>query len=128
VQIQLDLAKCHRNLGELLLEKGDAKPAIAALERARAITASLVQASPEKPRYRSLLAGTLASLGFALQTAGQPHVAESYRAALALFEKLVADHPDNVEYRIGQARCLRNLGPIEAGAGRPEQAEAMYRR
>jgi serine/threonine protein kinase len=127
VQIQLDLARCHHDLAELLLEKGDARSAVESFLRARTIGEALVKGSPEKPRYRSALAGTLASLGSALQRTGQPGAEESYRAAVSLYEKLVADHPDNVEYRAGQARCLGNLGPIEARAGRPERAETMYR-
>ena len=43
------------------------------------------------------------------------------------FEKLVADHPENLEYQIGQARCLRNLGPVLADAGHLDRAENLYR-
>jgi serine/threonine-protein kinase len=128
LQIRFDLAKCHHNLGEFLLEKGAAKHAITSFLRASEINEGLVKASPDFPRYRSLQATTLTSLGFARQQAKQPKVEETYRAALAIHQKLVTDYPDNVEYRIGQARCARNLGPILAEAGQAGQAEILYRR
>jgi eukaryotic-like serine/threonine-protein kinase len=128
LQIRFDLAKCHHNLGEFLLEKGDAKRAITSFLKASEINEGLVKASPGFPRYRSLQATSLTSLGLALEQVKQPKVEETYRAALAIYEKLVTDYPDNVEYRIGQARCVRNLGPIMAEAGQAEQAEILYQR
>ena len=127
VLMQFDLAKCQRNLGELLLMKGDAKQAVALFRQSQPITEKLVKAHPDQPRYRSLLAGTLASLGFGLQTVGEPGAEPIYRTALQMYDKLVTDHPENLDYRIGQVRCLRNLGPIVADAGQPDKAEAMYR-
>ena len=126
VQIRFDLSKCHHNLGELLIQKGDAKQAITSLLRARAINESLVKTSPAMPRYASLLAANLTSLGFALDLTRQPMVEETYQAVLSIYERLVAAHPENIEYRIGQARCLRNLGPLVAAAGKAELAETMY--
>jgi serine/threonine protein kinase len=128
IQIRFDLAKCHHNLGELLLEKGDSQAAVASFSQERSINDSLVKAFPDKPRYRHLLAVNLVSLAFALQP-NDPAKAESvYNTALEIYEKLVAAFPDNVEYRIGQARCLRNVGPILAAADRPQQALAAYQK
>ena len=68
----------------------------------------------------------MVDLALALEVVDSPRVEETYRTALAIYEKLVADYPDNVEYRIGEALCLRNLGPFLAVAKRPEEAEASY--
>ena len=38
VQIRFDLAKCHYNFGELLLDKGDAKQALTSLQKAQRST------------------------------------------------------------------------------------------
>ena len=84
--------------------------------------------SPDKPRYRENLAGNLVDLALALEVVDPPRVEESYRTALAMYEKLVADHPDNVDYRIGQAVCIRNFGPVLASAKRPDEAEALYQK
>src|SRR5262249_34991707 len=100
----------------------------AAFRQARAINEALIQASPEKPRYRADLAGNLESLALALDALGQPKVEETFRAAIAIYEKLVAAHPDNVDYRIRLATCLRNQGAVRAKAGRVEPARSSYRR
>jgi serine/threonine protein kinase len=128
VQIRFDLAKCHQNLGELLLEKGDTKAAVASLLQERLINESLVRAFPDRPRYSSVLATNLASLAFALQTTEPAKVELTYNAALGIYEKLVTAYPDNVEYRIGHARCLRNFGPVLAAAGKSKDALAVYQR
>ena len=54
-------------------------------------------------------------------------VEETNRQAATIFEKLVADHPENADYRIDLARCLRNQGLVVADAGHPERAETLYR-
>jgi serine/threonine protein kinase len=128
VQIRLDLSKCHNNLGELLRKKGDARHAHASFLRSRSISQALVKAFPDKPRYSEELAGTLGNLALALEVVDPPQVEATYRASLAIYEKLVADHPDNAGYRIGQARCLRNFGPVLANAKRTAEAETVYRK
>ena len=87
VQIRLDLAKCHHNLGEVLIAKGDAKQATESFLRARETAEALTKESPRVPRYSGLLATTLASLGFAYQGVDPPKVEETYRAAIRLFRK-----------------------------------------
>ena len=128
VQIRFDLAKCHYNFGELLLDKGDAKQALTSLQKAREINEALVKGSPNMPRYASLLAANLVSLGFAQERVEQPHAQETYRAALAIYQRLVTAYPENVDYRIRQAKCVRNLGPILAAVGHVDQAEKLYQR
>ena len=128
VQIRLDLAKCHHNLGELLLQQGERQAGHRLVPQGRErSTRRWSRQFPDKPRYRESLASNLANLALALETVEPPKVEETYRAALAIYEKLVADYPDNVDYRIGQARCLRNQGTVVADAGQAEQAEAIYR-
>jgi serine/threonine-protein kinase len=128
VQIRLDLAKDHNILGEVLRIKGDPKKALASCGQARSINEKLVRDFPDQPRYREALAQNLANLGLVLRETDPAQAEEHFRTALGRFDKLVADNPDNVDYRIGQAHCLRNFGLVLADAGRPEQAEAMYRK
>ena len=128
VQIRFDLAKGHVNLGELLRNRGDVKPAIDSYQKARSINEALVKALPHKPRYRENLAGNLLDLALALEVADPPRVEETYRNALAIYDRLVADYPDNVEYRLGEALCLRNFGPFLESAKRPDESEGSYRK
>ena len=51
MQIRLDLAKCHNNLGELLRKQGDTDEALASFLAARSINEALVKAFPDQPRY-----------------------------------------------------------------------------
>jgi eukaryotic-like serine/threonine-protein kinase len=126
VQFQLDLAKDHNNLGELLRENGDAKQAAASFRQAQAISEALAKSDPNKPRYPELLAHSLGNLALALEAVDPARVEETYNSALVIYEKLVRDYPDNVDYRVAQARCFGNLGPVLAASGRPEKAEALY--
>ncbi len=128
VQIRFDLAKTHNNLGDLLRVRGDAKQAADSFLKAREINEALAKAFPDKPRYRESLAGTLDNLALAFEVVDPPRAGDTYRSALAIHDKLVADHPENVEYRIGQARCIMNFGPELVRAGRPDEAEAAYRK
>jgi len=127
VQVKLDLAKCHHNLGDLLRKRGEPNQAVASLLQARSIDEALVKASPEKPRYSDLLATTLTNLALALQVVDPSKVEETNRTALSIYEKLVALYPDNVDYRLGRARCLQNQGTVVAATGKTEQAEATYK-
>jgi serine/threonine protein kinase len=126
VQIQLDLAKCHTNLGELLREGGDFEQAIASYQSSQVIAEKLAEKHPGQPRYREQVAGTLGNLALALSAIEPSKGEASFQAAILMYEKLVAEHTDNFEYRLGLARCLRNFGPLLADAKRTDQAEAVY--
>ena len=90
------------------------------------INEKLVKEFPDRPRYRSTLASNLVNLALAAQTTDPTEAEATYRAANELFEKLIASHPDNVEYQIGRARCLLNQGAVLADSRRFDQAEAIY--
>ena len=128
VQIRLDLAKCHINLGEFLRVSGDINEAITSLRTARTISEPLAKQFPDKPRYHSVLAKGLFDLALALEVVDPTKVEGTYDAALAIFERLVKDYPANQEYPVDEAHCLQNLGLVVAEAGRPADAEAMYKK
>ena len=125
VQIRLDLAKCHNNLGELLRNQGNANEAVASFVAARTINEALVKSFPNQPRYSDVLASNLVNLAMALQNVAPTEVEGVYGTALGIYEKLVADYPTNADYRVGLARCLQNQGIVVAMAGKLEQAEAI---
>ena len=128
IQVRFYLAASHHNLGEALMRQGNAEAAIAQFRKAQAINEAMIKASPDKPRYRSDLGSDLDSLALAMNALGQPKVDETFAAANAIFERLIADHPENIDYRIRQAMCLRNQGGVLHLAGRTEQAEPIYRK
>ena len=111
VQIQLDLAKCHTNLGELLRGGGELEQAIASYQSSCAIAEKLVKEHPDQPRYREQYAGTLGNLALALSGIEPAKGEESFQKAISMYEKLVADYKENFDYRLGLARCLQKLRP-----------------
>jgi tetratricopeptide (TPR) repeat protein len=128
VQIQFDLALQQNNLGMLLRLKGQERQAIDSFMKAKAISESLLGTFPDQPRYREQLAGVLTNLAGAMTNVRDAGAEEVYKTALPHYERLVADYPDNINYRIGQASCLRNYGPLVAGDKRPQEAESLYRK
>ena len=110
------------------MRQGNAEAAIAEFRKSQAINEAMIKVSPDKPRYRSDLGSDLDSLAVAMSALGLPKVDETFAAANAIFDRLIADHPENIDYRIRQARCLRNEGGVLHLAGRTEQAEPIYRK
>ena len=128
VQVRFYLAASHHNLGEALVRQGNALAAIAEFRKSQAINEEMIKRSPDKPRYRSDLGSDLDSLAVAMNTLGQPKADETFAAAIAIFEKLIADHPENIDYRIREAMCLRNRGGVLHLAGKTDQAEPVYQK
>ena len=95
---------------------------------ARSIAEKLVHEFPDKPRYREELAGTLTDVALALERIEPAKAEETHQTSLTFYEKLVAEHPGNIDYRIGEARCLYHLGRLMAASHRNDKADDMYRR
>ena len=128
VQIRFDLAKDYQCLGDLQFEQGKLDRALASIGESRSRSKALVKEFPDKPRYSEVLAMNLADLGLLLHALNKPESEAMFQESAAIYEKLVAAHPDNFDYQIGQARCLRDQGTVVASLGHAEQAEAIYRK
>jgi eukaryotic-like serine/threonine-protein kinase len=128
VLVRFQLAMAHHHLGDILLKQGKPQEAIAAIRKSQAINEALAKEFPDKPSYSSDLAVNFDSLALALVAAGQPGADESFRAANAIYERLIAAHPEQVDYQIWQANCLRNQGAVLTDAGKADQAEAILHR
>jgi eukaryotic-like serine/threonine-protein kinase len=128
IQIRFDLAKDYQCLGDLQFEQGKLDLALASIRESRLRTEALVKEFPDKPRYSEVLAMNLADLGRVLHALNNPQSESMFQKSTAIYEKLVAAHPDNFDYKIGQAQCLSDQGTVIASLGHAEQAEAIYRR
>ncbi len=128
IQVRFYLASSHHNLGEALERQGNSEAAIAEFKKSQAINEAMIERTPEKPRYRSDLGSDLDSLAVSMGNLGQPKVDETFAKAIAIFDKLIAEYPENVNYRVRQAMCLRNQGGILHQAGRIKEAEPIYRK
>ncbi len=125
VPVRLQLAVARHDLGQVLMRQGKPEAALESLEAASKEHAALAREFPDRPKYRLHVADTQDSIALALSALGRPGVDEAFRRASETYEKLVADHPENVDYRVRRATSLRNQGAVLADAGKPEKAEAV---
>jgi serine/threonine-protein kinase len=131
-----DLARTLLNHGGLLDDLGRPADAEVAYRRSLAEREKLVADAPLVAAYRQELARAYLNLGELLAAdqashgwAARPAEAEAaLRASLALREKLVADAPDNVEYRQELADTFASLGDCLTGVDKRPEAEAAFRR
>ncbi len=103
------------------------------LERPRAFYEKLTDELADKPdpseRERALLAEGHLGLGIVLHELGRYEQAERENAAaLASYEALLDDHPDDPIYLNGLVGALNNLGVLLWATGRIEQAEDTFDR
>ena len=113
-----DLALCDNNLGLLLSQQGKIAEAETAYRQAIARQQELVDRWPghaEAARFRNDLATSQSNLALLEDQAGQLASAESkYRAAIALQQALVADHPREPRYLAQLATSYNNLSFLYA--------------
>jgi eukaryotic-like serine/threonine-protein kinase len=126
VEIRLDLSKSYYKLGELEREKGEVPQALKSFTEARSITEKLVAELPGKPRYREALAGTLTNMALAQESVDPGKAQETYQTSISIYEQLISDYSDNVDYRIGMTRSLANFGSLMGALKRADKAEALY--
>ena len=128
VQIRFDLCRSYQCLGDLQFEQSKLDMAVASVRESWSLSDALVKEFPGHPRYADILAQNLAELGLLLHALNKPQAEQSFQESAAIYRKLVVTYPDNFEYRIGQARCLRDQGTVVASLGHTEEAEGIYRK
>src|SRR5262249_45438175 len=123
------LAKARNDLGAILQMTNRPKEAETAFRDALALATQLTQAFPTSAAYLHYRPQPNSNLGILLKDAGKrPKEAEAaYLAARAIFKQLVADLPDRVDFRLGLAGSLYNLGNLLDGTNRPKEAETAFR-
>ena len=125
-ELRFDLANCSYNLGYVQQKIGRAYEAVPSVEKALELNRALIRSSPQVPLYRRALGLSLRLQGDVLQQLGRTGAEEAYRECLAVTEKLAAEFPANITYRVDLARCQNRLGGLLADAQRIDEAEAMY--
>ncbi len=128
VQIRFDLCRSYQCLGDLQFEQSKLDSAVSSVRESWSLSDALVKEYPDHPRYADILAQNLAELGLLLHALNKPESEQSFEESAAIYRKLVVTYPDNFEYRIGQARCLRDQGTVVASLGHTEEAEGIYRK
>jgi eukaryotic-like serine/threonine-protein kinase len=107
------LAICYRDLALLLLVHNDPDEAIDAHRHAMQILEQLPDNRHGDGHYRSVIAKAHLDFGELLSHRGQPGSGETIcRQALASFEKLVAEFPENAAYLRDLEDCRRRLAAV----------------
>jgi tetratricopeptide (TPR) repeat protein len=116
-------------VGSIHSRLSDWAAAVPAARRAVELYGLLAAAEPTVPDYQLALATARGQLAHALIGTGFPaEAAAEYRAALAVLERLVVDHPGVLAYLHELGRTHLNLGVHQFNVHRAlPQAEAEYR-
>ena len=116
-QIRFDLAKNYHYLGVLQLELAHRETSIGLFRQAQPISESLVKEFPDEPRYAELLAKHHESLGSSLAHSASQAPSNTFRPPTRSMKNWSPGIQINVDYRIGQAHCLREEALIAKAAG-----------
>jgi tetratricopeptide (TPR) repeat protein len=125
---QAKLAQVLTRLAALWVEAKRFNDAAAYLGEARKIMIRLTGDHPNVFRFKAQYARVHFVSGKMLVAAGRERVAEqAFRAALALQEPLVKEHPTNASYKLDLASTCKRLADV-CRTTAPDQAESMFRR
>ena len=107
--------------------RGQSQDAQRDMERAIAVSKSLVRRNPEVPSYRRSLAVHHANLGDLWHSAGRPAESErEYGEALRLAEALAAEQPGLLDYRALRALYRSSIAFLFHVTGRYHESESAY--
>ena len=128
LQIRFDLCRCYQCLGDLQFEQGKLDTAVASIRESRSFSEALVKEFPGHPRYADILAQNLAELGLLLHALNKPKAEQAFQNPPRFTRNSSPPTRTTSEYKIGQARCLRDQGTVVAATGHAEAAEGIYRK
>jgi serine/threonine protein kinase/tetratricopeptide (TPR) repeat protein len=116
-------------LGRLHRLKGDRTAAVAAYEKALALSRQLNAAQPGVPKYQADMARCLRGLAHAASEAKAWTESESlYRQALNILEPLAEKHPEVMEHRRDLAATYTGLGTLTGDKAQLDRAvEACHK-
>jgi serine/threonine protein kinase len=133
-----DQARGYRLLGHNLLDVGRFGEAEEATRRGLELSNRLAADFPDVPLYRRELANAHRNLGYARYRARQRFVKltgpwfeatrKPLEQALALYERLAAEEPDDPRHQLDIRNCLYLLGGVYEMENRLAEAEEAYRR
>jgi tetratricopeptide (TPR) repeat protein len=114
---QLELATCHRQLGDWYAQRGAHPTALDQYQRALRILAPLAAKVPEYRTLQQELASVQARIGAAQRAARDPAALESYRDAMVRYRKLVDHDPTNARWKKGLTETSIALAALQPASG-----------
>jgi tetratricopeptide (TPR) repeat protein len=119
------LAHSHHQLGNVLRRTARAKDAEPELRQAASLYEKLAKESPEVAEHRSNLAHVHNGLGWGLRDKDLAAAEQEHRRALALFEGLSDELPDNPWYQTHRAMSLEIVGVLRRERGDLTDAKVL---
>ncbi len=136
-EIRFETARGYLRTGHIHFELGQYSEAEQGINKGIALFERLVEEFPDEARYTAELANAYCSHfvvpdGQAGSGYGDPsypiqQVEMGIKNAIRLYQKLVADHPEEARYRDALVNAYYSLGYLLAGAKRYEEAESAFR-
>jgi tetratricopeptide (TPR) repeat protein len=120
-------AFARSNLAGLLMDENDRTGAEEQAELAVRLMAALVDEMPSVPEYQAALAGLTQLLRIAKNESLDPRTLAASTAAVNLFRRHVADHPETADGRRNLGRGLLAHARILGEAKKPDEALAASR-
>jgi tetratricopeptide (TPR) repeat protein len=128
-QHRVNRATTQLNLGNVFARRGQAVAAEKEFLQAQAALQELAAANPGEPHIRQHLATVYDELGNLYteepSKGKSAQAEEAYRAGLDLRARLVAEFPDDAEYRLELSGSHNNLGLLLDNLRRSKEAEAQ---
>lgn len=125
---QAERAKAFAALSSLSYRMGNMDEALRQINEAIAIDTALLTREPTNTETKARLAGDYAQSGTVTTKLGRnEETIDAHRHAVALYDDLVANDPENAGLIDAAATCHQNLGVAYRGAGRIEDGEKTLR-
>jgi tetratricopeptide (TPR) repeat protein/predicted Ser/Thr protein kinase len=127
-EYRLELAQVHARRSVMLQGRGDNPGAEKAATQALKIRTELVAAHPKNRFFRHDLASSFNNLGLLrLPFPGRrPQAVQDFEKAIALFDKLAKEFPDEPKYVLELAKACSNLGGVLTHMSRFADAEKAF--
>ena len=126
--LQYETAVGYRAIGTLHTTAGESQEAEKSIRLSTTILEQLATQHPAVQRYREQWAWSLVCLGRAV-IGNHPweETANVYQQGADLFQKLISENPDSIDYRGELTTCCRELARLRMDRGDFQHAESVLR-
>jgi tetratricopeptide (TPR) repeat protein len=124
---RVDIAELYTSIGDTkgmdgYANLGDVAGALSSYRQSVQIREALLRSSPQSRDYRVGVANSLMNLGYMLGSVADTSGATQVRRAIDMFERIVAEDPNDAKRRVGLLSGYVRLRFVLADAGRLEEA------
>lgn len=126
--LRMRLSETLEGIGDVAIEQGDLRGALAAFEKGLVLDRSLLAESPDDLERQRDVSPALERIGLVnLQLDNIDAARDAFEESLAIDRALAAANPKSVEARRDLSMSLGRMGDVQERAGAYEKAERAYR-